>query len=68
MFTEFTLEFGVVIPNKQAMATFIQACRTAAQELYTHGAFLSGESPTITFTVSGNEIGTKKLKVFNGNV
>jgi hypothetical protein len=68
MFTEFTLEFGVDIPSKQAMATFVQACRTAAQELSTQAMLLStsGEAPVISFTIGNNAIGTKKLKIFNG--
>lgn len=66
MHTEFTLKFEVHIPSKQAMATFIQACRTAAQELSMQGAILGGETPIISFTVDNNEIGTKKLKIFNG--
>jgi hypothetical protein len=66
MYTEFTLEFGVDIPNKQAFATFVRACRQAAQELSTQAMLLSGEAPNISFTVESNEIGIKKLKIFNG--
>ena len=66
MHTEYTLKFEFYTPNKQALATFIQACRTAAQELSMQGAILSGDTPIISFTVENNEIGTKKLKIFNG--
>lgn len=66
MHTEFTLKFEVHIPSKQAMATFIQACRQAAQELSTQGMLLGGETPIISFVIENNEIGTKRLKIFNG--
>jgi hypothetical protein len=66
MHTEFSLKFEFYIPNKEALATFIIACRQASQELSTQAMLLSGEAPTINFTVENNEIGTKKLKIFNG--
>jgi len=65
MHTEFILTFGVDIPNKEAFVTFVRACRATAQELSTQAMLLSGEAPTINFTVENNQIGTKKLKVFN---
>lgn len=66
MHTEYTLKFEFHTPTKEALATFVKACRQAAQELYMQGALLSGETPTISFTIENNEIGTKKLKIFNG--
>ena len=66
--TEYTLKFEFPTPSKEAFATFVRACRMAAQELSTQAMLLSGEAPTISFTVESNEIGVKKLKVFNGNV
>ena len=68
MHTEYTMKFEFHTPNRQAFATFVQACRMAAQELSTQAMLLSGEAPTISLTVENNEIGTKQLKVFNGNV
>jgi hypothetical protein len=66
MHTEFLLKFEFHCPSKEALATFIIACRLAARELSTQAMLLSGEAPTINFTVENNEIGTKKLKIFNG--
>jgi hypothetical protein len=65
MHTEYTLKFEFHTPTKQALATFVQACRTAAQELSTQAMLLSGDTPIISFTIENNEIGSKKLKIFN---
>jgi hypothetical protein len=66
MHTEYTLKFEFHTPNRDAMTTFIRACREATRELSMQGAILSGDTPIISFTVENNEIGTKKLKIFNG--
>jgi hypothetical protein len=66
MHTEYTLKFEFHTPSKEALATFVRACRMAAQELSTQCMLLSGEAPIISFTIENNEIGTKKLKIFNG--
>jgi homoserine kinase len=66
MHTEYTLKFEFHTPSKEALATFVRACRQAAQELSTQCMLLSGEAPTISFIVENNEIGIKKLKIFNG--
>ena len=66
MHTEYTLKFEFHTPSKEALATFVRACREAAQLLTTQAMLLSGEAPTITFTIENNEIGTKKLKIMTG--
>lgn len=64
--TEYTLKIEFFTPSKEALATFIRALREAGQELTTQATLLSGETPTISLTVENNEIGVKKLKIFNG--
>jgi hypothetical protein len=66
MHTEYTLKFEFHTPSKEALATFVRACRQAAQELSTQAMLLSGEAPIISFVIENNDIGTKKLKIFNG--
>ena len=67
MHTEYTLKFEFHTPSKEALATFVRACRMAAQELTTQAMLLGGEAPIISLTVENNEIGVKKLKIFNGD-
>lgn len=66
MHTEYTLKFEFHTPSKEALATFVRACREAAQVLSTQATLLGGEAPIISFIIENNEIGMKKLKIFNG--
>lgn len=66
MLTEYTLKIEFHAESKEAVATFIRALREVGKELFTQAALLSGETPAIFLTVENNEIGTKRLKVFNG--
>ena len=66
MFTEYEMKIAFHTKTWEDRKTFIRAVREAMQLLYTQGAMMSEEAPTMSFTVTDGKHGVRQLKIFNG--